>query len=421
LEDRLAEAALSSHSELSSEEKIAIQNQLERLLANPHFSHSRRFPSFLRLVVERTLSGQTDLLKERTLGIEVFSRVVDYDTASDPIVRVTAAEIRKRIAQYYQEPGHETELRILLPAGSYIPQFVWPEQAKPEHGKNEVELSPVTTSGDGTHNHPKIEQAPRNFWRDLSIALSAALALLLVAGGIYWKVTQHSAVGSFWSPVLRSGEPVLFCVADQNQYSAIALRDTLDPSRQVLLKDNLTAMVIDDLNPIVKIAGVLQSNGKKYSLRGEGNTNLMDLRNGPNIFIGAFDNAWTLRLTRSLRYRFYNNPEMTIFGIVDNNAPSQPQWSVNRTEQMLTNNYRDYAIVARFEDGTTGKLSVVAAGIGRGGTIVAGEFLTNADDLAQFAHAALLAGNKRNMEIVLSTQIIDGEPGTPKIEATYFW
>jgi hypothetical protein len=416
LEDLLAEAALSAHSELSDEEKTGIQDQLERLLANPHFSHSRRFPSFLRLVVERTLSGQTDLLKERTLGIEVFGRVVDYDTASDPIVRVTAAEIRKRIAQYYQEPGHETELRVLLPAGSYIPQFVWPE-----HAKNDAGISPVTENGDAIHSHSKIEHSPRNFWRDLSIALSAALALLLGAAGVYWKVTEHSALGSFWSPVLRSGEPVLFCVADQNQYSAIALRDTLDPSRQVLLKDNLTAMVIDDLNPIVKIAGVLQSNGKKYSLRGEGSTSLMDLRNGPNIFIGAFDNAWTLRLTRSLRYRFYNNPEMTIFGIVDNTAPSQPRWSFNRTEQMLTNNYRDYAIVARFEDGTTGKLSVVAAGIGRGGTIVAGEFLTNPDDLAQFARAALSAGNKRNMEVVLSTQIIDGEPGTPKIEATYFW
>src|ERR1700721_1883115 len=144
------EPVTGSHGGPSAEERAAIHEQLERLLANPHFSHSRRFPSFLRLVVERTLSGQTDLLKERTLGIEVCGRVVDYDTASDPIVRVTAAEIRKRIAQYYQEPGHETELRVLLPAGSYIPQFVWPE-----HAKNDAGISPVTENGDEINSHSK--------------------------------------------------------------------------------------------------------------------------------------------------------------------------------------------------------------------------------------------------------------------------
>src|SRR5271156_2677648 len=113
----------------TDEERKAIQEQVERLLRNSHFNQSRRFPSFLRFVIEQTLLGQTDLLKERTLGIEIFGRSADYDTASDPIVRVTAAEIRKRIALYYQEPGHEVEIRVSLPAGSYVPQFHWPQTA----------------------------------------------------------------------------------------------------------------------------------------------------------------------------------------------------------------------------------------------------------------------------------------------------
>src|SRR5271154_2589232 len=107
-------------------DRAAIEEQLERLLSNRHFSHSRRFPAFLRFVVEKTLSGSTDLLKERTLGIEIFGRHADHDTSSDPIVRVTAAEIRKRIAQYYQEPGHEGEIKVSLPSGSYVPHFQWP-------------------------------------------------------------------------------------------------------------------------------------------------------------------------------------------------------------------------------------------------------------------------------------------------------
>ena len=110
-----------SHDMYTEEERRAIEAQLERLLANPYFSHSRRFPSFLRYIVNATVNGQADLLKERTLGIEIFAKSAAYDPALDPIVRVTAAEIRKRIAQYYQDPGHENELRVSLPPGSYVP------------------------------------------------------------------------------------------------------------------------------------------------------------------------------------------------------------------------------------------------------------------------------------------------------------
>src|SRR5580658_7420903 len=118
--------------DFSGIEKAAIEEQVERLLQNSHFSHSRRFPTFLRFVVQHALTGHSDLVKERTLGIEIFGRNADYDTASDPIVRVTAAEIRKRIAQYYQDPGHENEIRLSLPAGSYVPQFQFPHPQSSE-------------------------------------------------------------------------------------------------------------------------------------------------------------------------------------------------------------------------------------------------------------------------------------------------
>jgi hypothetical protein len=398
----------------TDEERKAIQEQVERLLRNSHFNQSRRFPSFLRFVIEQTLLGQTDLLKERTLGIEIFGREADYDTASDPIVRVTATEIRKRIAQYYQEPGHETELRVSLPAGSYVPQFHWPQGAGAPQTLAVITapVAAVVLEEVADPKHPR-----RWFWRPAAAA--ALVAIVLCSAAIYlWRSAQRSPFEFFWGPLVKSSEPVLFCVADQSRYSTITLRDAANPSHQSQLQDNLIAIIIDDLNPIVRVAGLLQSNGKKYGVKGEGATNLMDLRNGPTVFIGAFDNAWTLRLTANLRYHFANNAEMTDFGIVDSTRPGQPGWVVDRMQQMTTNNYRDYAIVARFIDGTTGKLAVVAAGVARGGTRVAAEYLTDPADLAQLERAA---GNKKNMEVVLSTQIIDGEPGTPKVEASYFW
>jgi DNA-binding winged helix-turn-helix (wHTH) protein len=263
-------------------------------------------------------------------------------------------------------------------------------------------------------------QSNRHFW---SIVGGASLVVLLgcLAATFAWKSMHKSAFDFFWGPAFSTNEPVLICIADQNQYAAVALRDAADPTRQILLKDNLTAVIIDDLNAVIQVTGILKSNERQYSLKGEGATTLTDLRNGPTVFVGAFDNAWTLRLTNPLRYHFDNDPQMTKFRIVDRESPSQPTWGVDRLEQMATNNYRDYAIVARFIDGNTGKLALVIAGVGRGGTIAAGELVTNPTYLAQLASAARASGNKKNMEIVLSTQIIDGQPGSPKIEATYFW
>lgn len=391
----------------------AVRNQLDRMLASPYFSHSKRFPNFLRFVVDHTLSGTGDNIKERTLGIEIFGRNPDYDTSSDPIVRVTAAEIRKRTAQYYQDPEHAEELRITLSSGSYVPQFQWPANGTEQSGQvPDAKASQVV-------EHAVTPKPRSRYW--LVAVGFAGISIAALVSVLVWQQMQRGAFEAFWGPVFNSREPVLLCIADQMEYSVIALRDATAPERQIELKDNLTAVVIDDLNATVKVAGILQSHAKQYSLKGEGVTNLDDLRHGPTVFVGAFDNAWTLRLTNPLRYHFANDPNMSRLWIVDSTAPGQSRWLVDRGVQMATNNYRDYAIVARFTDTNTGNIAVILAGVGRGGTRVAGEFLTDPSDLAELQRLAKAAGDKKNMEVVLSTQIIDGEPGSPKIEATYFW
>jgi hypothetical protein len=279
-------------------------------------------------------------------------------------------------------------------------------------GKTQQPIEVVRAS---TH----LSQWRKHLW--IGVAGMLLVVCAAVGGGLWWRALQRSAFDFFWDPILNSGDPILFCIADQNQYAVIALRDANDPSHQTILKDNLSAVVIDDLSAVVKLAGILQAHGTKYSLKGEGTTTLSDLRNGPTVFVGAFDNAWTLRLTKQLRYHFANNSDMTRFWIADNNDPNRADWLIDRAKQQATNNYRDYAIVTRFTDSTTGKIAIVAAGVGRGGTIAAGEFLTDPTHLAQVLNAAHSEGGKKNMEFVLSTEIIDGQPGTPKMEAAYFW
>lgn len=396
----------------------AILVQLDRMLENPYFSHSRRFPSFLRYVVEQTLAGQTDPLKERTIGSEVFGKDPDYDTAADPIVRVTAAEIRKRIAQYYQEPGHETELQISLPPGSYVPQFQWPHavaEAEPLPG-------PIFFVADEQQALSHQQQKTRTIFFRKPALLAGALALLaiLAAGGWVYQRSRTSALDRFWAPVFRAGEPVAVCFP-QNHFDEITLRDSGDPAQQKHLKEDTTALVVDDLQPLVSITGLLESHRQRIQLDGADTTTLTDLRGGPTIFVGAFDNEWTLRMTRGLRYRFGNDSDMTHFWIEDTQSSTHTRWSIDRGQQQATHSYRDYAIVARFLDANTGKLAVISAGIARGGTVAAGEFLTAPNNIELIKAQAPKNWDGQNMEFVLSTEIIDGRSSPPRVEAAYFW
>src|SRR5580658_2661826 len=166
---------------LSPAAKNAIHEQLDRLLASSYFSHSKRFPNFLRFVVEQTLAGDADDIKERTLGIEIFGKDADYDTAADPIVRVTAAEIRKRVAQYYQDPAHNEEIRITLPSGAYVPQFHSPK------GGAVLGLPEIDPVAQVAVTEPAAKPTTAPARRRLTLV--PALILLfaaLIAGGVYF-------------------------------------------------------------------------------------------------------------------------------------------------------------------------------------------------------------------------------------------
>lgn len=411
-----SEVSNADFSPLTEADKVAIEQQLERILENRHFNHSRRFPAFLRFVVHKTLTGSTDLLKERTLGVEIFGRAADYDTSSDPIVRVTAAEIRKRIAQYYQEPGHENELRISVDAGSYVPQFHLPHTPTPaEESPLELTLLQIAT----TPTLPVVPQAGHPARLRNALILSLGIAFVAVGSFFAWRSAHASPLDFFWGPIINSTDPATFCIVEQRLFTGLAV-DANDPSRQIMNKTEMYTVNLDDAVSIVKIGGVLRGGGKKYTLKSADTTTLSDVRNGPTIFVGAFDNAWTMRLTKPLRFRFGNDPQFTQEWIYDSTSSKPPQWFTQRPALETDNNYREYALIARYTDPDTGQLCVIVAGIGQASTRAAGEFLSDPLELAALQRLAPQDGRK-NLETIISTQIIDGQAGSPKIEATYFW
>jgi hypothetical protein len=418
----LTEPAAKNWIPTSELEKGAVQQQVEHLLASPLFHSSKRYPSFLRLVVSRALDGQTVQLKERILGMEIFDRPADYDTNKDPIVRVTAAEIRKRIEQYYQDPAHSQEIRVFLPAGSYAPQFSWPGHPTgftgtsldlPGNGSETVNAQLASTVQIAPRSKPLFAGG-----RTLILAL-ATLALVLTSAAL-WRASKPQVVKQFWAPFVNSPEPILFCIADQNQYASIRLRDAAHPQHETTLPDSMVTVIIDDVSPLVNVAGMLRAYGKNYRVLGESTTSLTDLRRGPSVFIGAFDNSWTLTLTSPLRFHFVNDPSMRQLWIEDRANPAKREWVLDRSE-LETEVYKDYAIVARFLDPNTDQFAVVAAGIGRGGTVAAGEFLVDAHRMDEMLNQLPRDWSRKNIEVVLETQVIQGRSGPPHVSAVHAW
>src|SRR5439155_19796510 len=105
------------------ESEHAIREHLSVLLSSTAFAQVDRLKRFLRYVVEETVAGRSENLKEYSIGVEVFDREASFDPRTDPIVRVQARRLRARLTRYYEEEGRHEEIRIELPKGGYAPLF----------------------------------------------------------------------------------------------------------------------------------------------------------------------------------------------------------------------------------------------------------------------------------------------------------
>src|SRR5215471_5708719 len=98
----------------------AVRSEVSRILSSPEFQRSERLSRFLAYVVEETLAGRGDKLKEYTIALAVFDRP-SYDPDVDSIVRVEARKLRFRLEQYYEAAGCTDAVRIKILKGSYFP------------------------------------------------------------------------------------------------------------------------------------------------------------------------------------------------------------------------------------------------------------------------------------------------------------
>jgi len=380
-----------------------IREQVSRILASPYFRKSKHYPAMLQYIVTKTLDGREEDIKERTIGIEVFHRPLDYDTNLDPVVRITAGEIRKRLAQYYRDPNHETELSINIPSGSYLPEF----RRQPSRALPAPVLMPSA-----------VHQVSNNRRRIAYGGISALFVLGVLASIRLWLV--QTPVERFWGPLLKPAAPILICVG-QPDYFTDAPNNASKQEGPTATLGFKTAyrdrVAMGDLLAITRVTNLLAGKGRAYDIRGANSASFAEMQRGPVVLFGAGDNPWTFRITDRLRFHFASNA-VGILRIEDRQNPGAHDWQVDFSAPD-TSLKKDYAIVGRFFDSTTGQTVVVVAGAGTNGTMSGGELVSNSKFLSQLT--SKMPANVRNVEAVIETQVIDGKSGPPAVIAVCTW
>lgn len=416
-----------------SDEKI--REQLELIIQDPVFRSSKRSIEFLRYVVEQTLLGFTDQIKERTIGIEVFGRAPSYDTNMDHVVRTAAIELRKRLAIYYGEEQHRSELRMSLVPGSYIPHFSLATQLPPAEADPAPGVSGATTgdSLDATVSKPDPTEAGRvsMFRKKLAplfmggvIGGATLLAVLLAVLFAYPRLHRLTAQDLFWQPVLDTPGPVLLAVG----YTANGPpTQTAQPPEQTpmptLHASSTPTVPFGDTVTIARVVGILEGHGRKVIIRRENSSSFSDLREGPVVLIGAFNNEWSLRLTRQLRYTLSLDAEKHLIYIKDARNPASRNWSWATNLPVAHSTgpggqvMQDYALISRIWNSDTGHVVVVIGGLYTYGTEAAGEFLNDPELMQVIAKQIPQDASHKNIQIVLGTTVTDDTPGPPKVLA----
>jgi len=417
----------------------AVREQVERLVAHPLFANSKRYPALLAYVVEQTLLGNASDLKERSIGIEVFGRSPSYDANADPIVRITAGEVRKRLSQYYYDASHAGELVLELPIGSYIPVFHPPDapaEPAPLETAPEPVVAPVAISIAAPATAPAQSVAPEapshQRWR-LRWIVAAFLVVLAGAIGLVVGLRIHpvpplpppSNIDRFWEPVVSSANPATFCLGEPaknldtesiNDFEAPV--SPPQPEKLYVRLHYSGNLALADVITLTRTAANLETKHKSFRVVPASEASFAQLREGPIVLIGAFDNIWTLRVTQKLRFGFESKDGVAT--LVDRKSRQAASWATawDLPYEKLS---RDYAIVARIHDSTTGQPVIIAAGISEEGTEAAGEILYNPVYLDSLLAKAPPDWEKKNMEAVIETQVIQGHSGPPNVLAVETW
>lgn len=421
-----------------------IERALSAILQSSPFRSSPQIQKVLTFLVLETLAGRGEALKERMIGASLFDRRPDYDTNADPIVRLRVAEVRKRLALYYQGARDESVL-ISIPSGSFravfersakapLPMTVEPIR---EPQPMESPAAPIITESlvKNGASSVSVQSSPgwlrsRKWW----IALAACAAILIFVAYHYTPSSDERVFDKFWAPAMddsktvlvgmgnnplyelsNAGEDEYFKNHPKNRFQEMGLHTyvPLNPGTSIDAKYINPAtdiyLTIGDAVALSNIEYVLAQRHIKLDVRFVNDVTYGDIRQSPTVLIGAHNNVWTLTMTENLRFGFQGHS-----AIIDRFNP-QKQWTANfdRSET--------YGIVARLLDSWNGKVVIVIGGVGYSGTRAAGDFIANPESIAKMVKSLPKGWESKNIEVVLHTTVKNQIPSPADVVAAYSW
>jgi hypothetical protein len=275
----------------------------------------------------------------------------------------------------------------------------------------------VAAESPGSPNLLGTERTHKSNWRRGSLLLAAGCAFVVILAIALWSVFgRQSEVDEFWRSFNSNGVQPLICVG---QLPVVTVpQGPMDSLARSLLGQRPVS--ISDAVVVSEYATYFGTKGIRPRIQVSTATTYADLRQHPVLLIGGLDNNWTLRFLSGLRYRMHSEPNSSVLQIYDSSTPSGSTWTMDfaKTSEHIT---EDYAIVSRFYASSTESTVVIAAGLGENGTAAAADFLLHSQYLKEIDRRSPAQWKNQNMELVLKTQIIDGNAGPPVIVARYYW
>ncbi len=227
--------------QVTPEQQEMIRAQLVRIMASSQFRESARMSGFLHFVVERTLVGAEDEVKETSIGIEVYGRGTSFDPQTDSIVRVEASRLRSKLRDYYLEEGKAEEWKIELPKGTYVPRF--------SRATRDSEAAGPLSTGRPAAEEPtgRTRVKSQSWWGGIGI-LAMGMVLLAVAAWMGWRAWQ-------------SGTP-----AQQYRVAVLPFEDLSEARDLEYFCEGLAEEVIDSLSRLEGVS--VLARGSSFRFRG---------------------------------------------------------------------------------------------------------------------------------------------------------
>ena len=423
-----------------------LQEALDLIFRSSPFRGSKQSQQLLRYIVDQTLAGHSELLKERLIGVNVFGRRPDYDTNEDPIVRARAAEVRKRLAQFYLGEGSRSTVRIEISPGSYLASFTEYETpqalASVKSAPEQMTIEPPELTSLRLPlpvEEPESTHRSQQRRRRLMIWLSA-IVLPCLAFGVWFLLRPTAPINLFWEPLISSPNPVLIYSGANavyllspdfiNRYKSthhldglkgqglefvvpISPDTKLGPNDLIGYKNDY--LTIGDLAANVRVASLLANHRQRFDLRLGDDIVFGDLRQNPAVLIGAFNNSWTMELTGDLPFIVYGAQMLSIQEQANPRRMWTPTYAPDGRATV------DYAVITRMPRSKTGQALIAIAGLTQKGTQGAADFVTDPEQMKRLSISAPKDWYRKNLQFILETKVMNNTATSAVVVAIKTW